>query len=339
MNRMTRRSSRKQLAGLAAVASIAVALVAPAPGNATAQRVGPKLTLGPTTILNGLAVLSGTVTEPSSRVELKVNGQPLDLSAAGRFAGVVNLSGQSALSLSLRNTETGESSTATIQLNTGLVGPGGILTPDALAALEHAAVSILAPAKGFASVDNEPIEVRGDVANRDKLVGLSVNGIDTLSTLGPNGTFHVSVLGTTKEISVVMIDSRSVSLDTRYQVVQQSRSVSAGEAQGVRIAKIRYFAKGIRRTRRLRIVVTVRDRRNVLIHGAVVTLRSARTGRIVGRSKMRRTNMNGKAKFLLGVRRAAFGKRNVFVTTAKTPHAKVTKRTTLRLPRPSSAKR
>jgi hypothetical protein len=334
---MTHRFSRQKLAGLAAFASIAVALAAP--GNAAAERVGPKLKLGPTTILNGLAVVSGTVTEPSSKVKLTVNGQPLALTAAGSFTGVVNLNGQSVLSLSLRKSGTGESSTVTIPLTSGLVGPGGILSPDALAALAQAAVSILEPVGGFVSVDDEPLEVRGEVANRDRLVGLSVDGIDALSVLETNRTFRVIVPGTTKEISVVMTDTRGVSQETQYRVVTQSRSVSAREAQGVRIAKIRYFAKGVKRTRRLRMIVTVRDRRNLLIHGAVVTVRSARTGRIVGRSKIRSTNLNGKARFVLRVRRAAFGKRNVFVTTAKTPHAKVTKRTTLRLPRLRSAKR
>jgi hypothetical protein len=335
---MTHRFSRQRLAGLAALASISVALAAP--GNAAASGVGPKLKLGPTTILNGLAVVSGTVTEPSSRLKLTVNGQPFGLTAAGSFTGVVNLNGESVLSLSLRNPATGTSSTSTIRLSSDLVGPGGVLSPDALAALEQAAVSILEPVGGFISVGGKPIEVLGEVANRDRLVGLSVNGIDALSALGPKGTFHVSVLGTTQEIVIVMTDTRGVSQETRYQVVAQSSvSVSAQEAQGVRIAKTRYFAKGIKTKRRLRMVVTVRDRRNLLIHGAVVTVRSARTGRIVGRTKIRSTNLNGKAKFVLRVRRAAFGKRNVFVTTAKTPHAKVTKRTTLRLPRLSSARR
>lgn len=336
---MTHRFNRQRLAGLAALASISVALAAP--GNAAAGGVGPKLKLGPTTILNGLAVVNGTVTEPSSRVKLTVNGQPLGLNAAGSFTGVVNLNGESVLSLSLRNPATGTSSTTTIRLSSDLVGPGGVLSPEALAALEQAAVSILEPVGGFISVGGKPIEVLGEVANRDRLVGLSVNGIDALSALGPTGTFHVSVLGTTQQIVIVMTDTRGVSQETRYQVVPQSQSVSvsAQEAQGVRITKTRYFAKGIKTKRRLRMVVTVRDRRNLLIHGAVVTVRSARTGRIVGRTKIRSTNLNGKAKFVLRVRRAAFGKRNVFVTTAKTPHAKVMKRTTLRLPRLSSARR
>jgi hypothetical protein len=108
----------------------------------------------------------------------------------------------------------------------------------------------------------------------------------------------------------------------------------------VRIAKVRYFAKGIKTKKRLRVVVTVRDRQNRLIQGAVVTLRSKRTGRVLGRRAFTRsTNLNGKVTFVLRVRRAAFGKRTTFVATAKTPSAKATKRTAVRLPRLKAKRR
>jgi hypothetical protein len=48
--------------------------------------------------------------------------------------------------------------------------------------------------------------------------------------------------------------------------------------------------------------------------------------------------LNGKVAFILRVRRAAFGKRTRFVTTAQTPSAKVSKRTSVRLPRKRAAR-
>jgi hypothetical protein len=321
------------LAGLAALASIAVALVGPT--AAGAENVAPQIRLGPTTVLNGLAVISGTVSDPAASAALTVNGQPLDVTAGGAFAGVVNLNGQSVLSLSLRDPGSGESSTVTIPLNTNLVGLSGVLSPATLDALEQAAVSILEPVDGFVSVDDKPIEVSGGVGNGDKLAALSVNGIDALSTLKPDGGFLVPVPGATKEISVLMTDKQGVTLDTRYA----TRSVSATDAEGVRITKIRYFAKGVKKTKRLRVVVTVRDRRNLLVQGAVVKLRSPRTDRILGRAFVKSTNPNGKVTFVLRVRRAAFGKRTPFVATASTPNASVSKRTAVRLPRMRSAKR
>jgi hypothetical protein len=75
----------------------------------------------------------------------------------------------------------------TIPLDTNLVGLGGLLSPEALAALEQAAVEILKPVDGFASVGDEPVEVSGSVGNGDGLASLSVNGVDALSTLKPDG--------------------------------------------------------------------------------------------------------------------------------------------------------
>lgn len=334
---MTSLSTRRTLAGLAALASVVIALAGPT--AAGAENVAPRIKLGPTTILNGVAVVGGSVSYPTSSAELTVNGRPLELTVGGNFAGIVNLNGQSVLSLSLRNLASGESSTVTMALNTTLVGPGGLLHPDALVALEEAAVTILRPAGGFVSIGNKPIEISGGVGNGDKLGGLSVNGVDVLSTLKPNGGFAVPVPGTTKEISVFMADRQGVTMDTRFRTARTSKTVSAADADGVRIAKVRYFAKGVKKKKRLRVVVTVRDRQNRLIHGATVTLRSPRANRIRGRAFTKRSNLNGKVTFVLRVRRAAFGKRTTFVATAKTPNAKASKRTAVRLPSTKSAKR
>jgi hypothetical protein len=333
MNRM--RSLRKKRALVALLAAVSVALAAP--GNASADSVAPQVRLGPTTILNGLAVLSGSVNSPTAGVALSVNGQPLQLSAAGHFAGVANLNGQSVLTLSSRNVATGDSSTVTIPLNTNLIGPGGVLAPDALAALQQALVTILRPVDGFSSVGDEPVEVSGSVGNSDNLASFSINGIDVFSLLKPDGSFVVPVPGLNREVVVQVTDRQGVALETYYAA--PSRSVSAARASGVRITKIRYFAKGIKRTKRLRMVVTVKDRANRMIQDAVVTVRSAKTRRIMGRAKVKRTNRNGKVTFVLRVRRAAFGKRTTFVATAKTPSAKATKRTAVRLPRVKAKRR
>jgi hypothetical protein len=99
MNRMTSLPTRRVLAGLAVLASLAVALVGPT--AAGAENVAPQIKLGPTTILNGLAVVSGSVSDESSAAQLTINGQPVDVAAGGTFAGIVNLYGQSVLSLAL----------------------------------------------------------------------------------------------------------------------------------------------------------------------------------------------------------------------------------------------
>jgi hypothetical protein len=300
----------------------------PAPGDV----VSPVVILGPTTVLNGVVTISGTLTAPNpSSAQLTVNGQPLSVNAAGLFSGTVNLGGQSEIVLSVQSPVTGETSTIRIPLTTNLVGPGGVISPDALAGLQQAALSLLKPVGGFVSIGDKPIVVSGSVGSKDQLASLSVNGIDALSLLRPTGGFTIPVAGTTKDISVLMTDKQGVSLKEVERV--SAGSVSASEALGVRIASIRYFTKGVKTTKRLRMVVTIKDRRSLLVRGAVVKVRSAKTGKIVGRAKTKRTNKKGQASFVLRLRPTAFGKRFVVMTTASTPKAKASKKTSVRLPR------
>jgi hypothetical protein len=328
---MTSLSPRCALVGVAALASVVVALAGPS--AARAETVTPQIKLGRTTILNGVAILSGTVSSRSLGSQLSVNGLPVDVGAGGSFVSVVSLNAQSRVSLSLTGRGS-ESSTLMIPLSTNVVRPGGVLAPEVLSALEQAAVSILKPAEGFIPA-GETIDISGGVGNGDKLATLAVNGVDAMSALKPNGTFVVPVPGTTKEIQILLVDRQGVSLATSYPA---SSFVSAAAADGVRIAKVRYFTRSVKRTKRLRVVVTIRDRQNRLVQGAKVTLRSKRPRRTFGRAFRRSTNLNGKATFVLRVRRTAFGKRNTLFVTAKTPSATITKRTSVRLPRRGSVR-
>ena len=84
---------------LAATGALALALVPGArPGS-----IPQLLTLGPLTVLNGTAIVSGTVGGAGVGSQLSVNGHPLSLDAAGNFAGVVSLDGASALDFAVGN--------------------------------------------------------------------------------------------------------------------------------------------------------------------------------------------------------------------------------------------
>src|SRR5439155_2551251 len=174
--------ARRTLVALAATASVLAALVGA--GAAPGDVVTPVVSLGPTTVANGVATVSGTVTAPApSNAQLSINGQPVGLNADGTFAGIVNLNGQSTLSLAVRNPATGEASTTNVPLTTNLVGPGGVVSPTVLSDLEQAAGTITKPLGGFVSIGGQPISVSGGVGNGDGLASLSVNGIDALSLL------------------------------------------------------------------------------------------------------------------------------------------------------------
>jgi hypothetical protein len=329
--------NRRRLAGLATLASAIAVLVgaSSAPGDI----VAPVVTLGPTTVANGLATVSGTVgvTDPSA-VSLSVNGQPLQLTAAGSFAGTVNLGGQSNLSLAVTNPGTGEVNTITIPLTSNLVGPGGVISPDVLSGLQQALVSVTRPVGGFVSVGGQPITVSGSVGNRDQLAGLSISGLDVLAALQPNGGFAVPVPGTSKEVTVLMTDKQGVSLETRLPASSQA-FVSAKSALGVRIASVRYFTKRIKTTKRLRVLVTVKDRRGLLVRGAKVSVKSVKKALVRGAGKPRSTNRKGQASFVMRLRPKAFGKRFAVITKAKTPTARASKRSAVRLPRLQRAHR
>jgi hypothetical protein len=335
---------RRLLAAHAAAAGVVLMLFAagPAPG----ELGNPVVTLGPTTVLNGVATVTGTVAglQPSS-VQLSVNGQPVAINAAGQFVAIVNLNGRSEVTLTLTDPLTSRTNTISIPLTANLIGVGGVIPPGVLSGLQQAAVSLLKPAGGFVSSDGGPLAVSGTVGKREQLASLTINGIDALELLQPNGIFTVPIPGTSKEVTMIVIDRQGVSSTTVEPIARGSAgagaatSVAAKDALGVKIATVRYFTKRIRTTKRLRVLVTVKDRRNLFIRGAVVTIRGAKARQVAGRAALKRTNRKGQVGFVLRLRPGAFGKRVVIVATAKTPSAKTARRTSVRLPRLAAARR
>jgi hypothetical protein len=314
--------------------------------SAPGEVLAPAVTLGPMTVANGTATVAGSLGAPTSGVQLSVNGQPLAIDAAGNFSGAVNLSGLSELTFRLGNSA-GEVTSVSIPLNSNIVGPGGVISPDVLASLEKAAVSILKPADGFEILDELPLRIGGSVGDEGSLASLTVNGQDALGLLGSDRVFTITIPGTSREVTVTATDHQGVSQTSTVPVLHTSsmfttaagRSVSAAGALGVRIAKIRYITRNVRRTKRLRMVITVKDRRGLLIRNATVSVRSRYARRIARNPRAKKTNRVGQAAFLLRARDRAFGRRLVMITVAKTPKAKASKRSMVRIPRLKRAPR
>jgi hypothetical protein len=323
-------------AAVAALALLAVTTPSAQPGEILA----PAVNLGPITVGNGLATISGSIGAPNTNVQLAINGQPLSIDAAGNFSGAVNLDGVSNLTLTLKNSD-GEVTSVTIPLNSNVVGPGGVIGPDILDALQEAAVSILKPLDGFKIQDQLPLKLEGAVADAGKLAGLTVNGQDVLGLLGTDRTFSMLLPGTTREVSVTATDHQGVSQTSTVPVLHASSmfatpmgtSVSAAGALGVKIAKIRYITKNVRRTKRMRMVVTIKDSRGLLIRGATVSVRSKYARRIARNPRAKKTNKVGQAAFLMRATKRTFGKRLLMVTVAKTPTAKASKASSVRIPK------
>jgi hypothetical protein len=330
-----------------AVAALAAGLVLVLAPTAKPE-AAPLFSLGPVSIANGTATLSGALTgAPAADFQLHVNGQPLSLNADGTFSGTVDLAGQSQLTVAARNPLSGETITTQIPLNTNLLGPNGLIETTALDALRKAGISLALPPGGFVSVDGLPIKVEGNVVDRDQLAGLKVNGTDVLGKLTSSGDFTQLIPGSSREVSVTATDKQGVSQTTSFGVVPTSsvintaagQSIAAAGADGVKIAKIRYVTKLVRTKKRFRMIVTVKDNRGRLVRGATVRVRPKLKRFVIGNDRVKKSSKVGLANFLVLVRNAAFGKRLFMITIAKTPRAKAQKTSSVRLPNAKLAKR
>jgi len=327
---------RTWASGAAAALLLLVLIVVPGARPAVAR---PLVVLNPVTVANGAAVLSGTVDGSGAGTSLSVNGQPLTVDSSGHFDGVVSLEGASAIDLAVLNPAADQKVHYQIPLTGSLLGPGGLIPAEVLNTVEQAGVSLLKPVGGLKVLDGLPLTIGGKVADKSGLADLSVNGVDALSLLQPDGSFTVTLPGTTKDVSVTVTDKQGVSKEQTLSVIHDTSlistprgiSVSATGALGLRIASVRYVTKGVIHSKRMRMVVTLKDRRNYLVRGATVSIRLARGKLLVKRVQTKKSSKVGTASFVLRVRKVAFGKRLVIDTTAKTPSAKASKRTSVRL--------
>jgi hypothetical protein len=323
-----------RLLGLSLVVAVWL-LLAP---HASAELLKSPITLGPMTVLNGTATVTGKLNETApAGATVSINGAPVGVNASGTFAAVVDVAGRSSLELQVTDPASGGTSVVSIPLNTNVIGPGGIIPPDVLSAIERAAVSVLEPVGGFKILDGQPITVGGSVLDREQLAGLTVNGRDVLGTMGPGPGFSVPIPGTSRTITVVATDNRGVSTTTTYPVTHHASAaratVAAANAVGVRVASVRYVTKGFRKTKRVRMIVTVKDNLGRLVRGATVQVNGAPAARLVRRPKLKRTDKLGRASLLLTPRARAYGKRLFTVTIAKTPTSKAQRKTSVRVPK------
>jgi hypothetical protein len=341
---MTRRLSLKPRPRAVVTLSLAAAACALALVLAPGARAGlvevdlSPISVGPITVANGVATITGTVGGATdATANLTVNGQPIGLNIGGKFTAVVDLGGQSLIELVLDTPATGEQSVLRIPLT--LLGPGGTIPSNVLDPLLDAKIEILLPPGGILATDDGGLTVEGTVLGPDSLLSLTINGRSV--TPGPGGGFTVPLPPGTREVVVVATGRNGVSQTSTFPVTQlgstistsQGTSVSAAGALGVRIVSIKY--KPNAQTKRVRMIVTVKDRRGYLIRDAIVTVKGMPARAIQGGVQAATTNRIGKATLVLRPQPALFGGRLATRTTAKTPSAAATKVSSTRLPRPA----
>ena len=315
-----RTNSAAKLLSPTRVCAVAVSAAALALSGSAAPARSPLLALGPITIANGTATLEGTLGPQASGATLTVNGQPLGVDAAGHFAGSVDLNDAAMLDLEL----TRAAHALAIGFRIPVVG-AGVIPGSVLDALTNAGVSIVRIVRVGATVT-----VSGSVLDPAQLGVLTVNGIDVLRLLSLQGTFTIQLPGTTRIVMILATDPTGVSETMVLAVAPQA--VAASHAAGLRIAKIRYVKNGVRRSHRVRLVVTLKDTRGLLVQGATIVVR-AKGHRLAKRPRTVLSGPKGRATIPLRLRASAFGKRLVTITSARTPSAKARKKTATLIPR------
>jgi hypothetical protein len=284
----------------------------------------PPLTLGPIVVANGAATVTGNLGGDPSTETLSVNGQPVGVDSGGNFTATVDLGGTSTLDFGITGRQGDQSVDFQVPLGS-LVGSSGAIAPGALDALNQAGVSLLTPVTG-----GKTLQVSGGVLDKGQLSSLTLNGEDVLGQVGSDRTFTVQLPGTTRAVTLRATDAAG---NSQTQTLALQHTVSASQAVGVRIVKLRYLKGNVHHAHRLRLVITVKDRLGRLVKGARITVTGAKKGTLVRRAHASRSGAKGKATFGLKLRKPALGKRVRLTVVARTPHAKARKNSSVRLPR------
>jgi hypothetical protein len=292
------------------------------PGASTASQ--PLVTLGNITVANGTAAVTGTLGSQAAGSKVTVNGKPLAVNTSGTFAGTATLNGSQAIDLGIAKPATAVATHFQIPVQGQTLIPGSMID-----SLTQAGLSVLQPTVK----PGQPVTVSGSVTDGSRLVGLNVNGVDALGQAQQGGSFIVPLPAHTGEVQVTASGANGTTEVINAPVFRpfSTSTVSARDAVGIRIAKIRYIRKGVLHTHRIRMIVTVRDARGRLIRGA--TIRVAANGHKLARQpRATQSGLRGHATIGLRLRGSAYGKRLVTVTLARTPHAKARKTTSVRVP-------
>ena len=291
---------------------------------AAASSSQPLVSLGAITVANGTATVTGALGSQAAGSKVTVNGQPLAVNSSGTFAGTVGVNGSDSLDLAISQPATAVATHFQIPVQGQAVIPGSVID-----SLTQAGLSLVQPI----AKPGQPVTVNGTVADGSQLVGVSVNGVDLLQQAQQGDSFTLELPGDTGQVQVNAsgVNGTSEVIDAPVFRPFSTSTVSARNAVGIRIAKIRYIRKGVLRTHRIRMVVTVRDSRGRLIRGATIRV-TANGHKLARRPHATRSGAKGRATIALRVSPSAYGKRLVTVTVASTPHAKARKRSSVRVP-------
>jgi hypothetical protein len=151
-------------------------------GGAASQAVQPLISLGPVSVVGGVASVTGVVNAATSavgHVRVTVDTNPVTVAFNGQFAANVNVKANA--DIVVRASGVG-GETSTISIPTSAIPSNGA-PADALVQLHADAIVLLQPADGFTSVDGMPVDAAIHVNAVVGIAGLDLNGVDLLARL------------------------------------------------------------------------------------------------------------------------------------------------------------
>jgi hypothetical protein len=163
--------------------------------------------------------------------------------------------------------------------------------------------------------------------------GGGAGGTQSSATAPANSSTQASSSKTTTSSRSATTSRRSAGFSTTSSAT--TASVSAANARGLRITHVRYKLVNAKAGQRLRVVVTLRDRKHRPVRAAIVSLnrlagaRSTLPGLRLGLS-----NRKGQAAFVVQLRKSMFGQRILLRIGARTPSARVFRVGSVLVPKP-----
>jgi hypothetical protein len=184
---------------------------------------------------------------------------------------------------------------------------------------------------GSASEDpSASVCVGDDQLDLDLLGSGLVVPTEAVCAASADGTTSVTDVNTSSNSRSSTSSSGS---STSTNTTAAAGTVSAAQAVGLRIVRVRTDLKRVRANKRFRLFVTLKDRSGRLVHGATVSVARVRGRATASGLRAVKSNRAGTAQVGVRVKRAQFGKRLFVRVAARTPKARAGVLRTVRLPR------
>lgn len=308
------RRPRYPMSFLLLLAALAACLAVTAPA---ARAADPLVSFGPATVADGTARLSGNVgMSPALVADLMLNGKPVGVGTDGRFTANVDLHGKTAVAVAYTNPLTGQVTSLSVPI-ADLAGLNLPRLPNTL--------------------DGGPVSFGGQILNRDQLAGLTVNGVDALSLVGPDGLLSIPLMEGVREVTTVLTDTHGNVTTSTFRVLElyttaAGTAISARTASGIRVSSMLFFKKGAQRAHRVKLKVVVRDQNGYLVRGLKVKVKSVPGGKLRAGKYALKTGKAGRATFSLKPKARAFGKKLAMKASATNALGKAQKTKSTRLP-------